>query len=115
VTDERIDLSSLDPGRDPDRIGRIVGAVRSGIAERELGQPWAAPLARVWIPALLAAAVAGVLAAAAPRIAGRGAAVGGADPLAISLGVPVPLALWAAAEEPPTATDVLDVMESWPR
>jgi len=29
MTDERIDLSALDPGREPDRVGRIVGAVRA--------------------------------------------------------------------------------------
>ena len=115
MTDERIDLSLLDPGHDPDRIGRIVGAVRSGIAARELAEPWTAPLARAWLPALLAAAVAGVLAAAAPRIAERGVAAPGADPLAISIGVPAPLARWAATEELPPATDVVNAVEAWSR
>ncbi|MGH7567305.1 MAG: hypothetical protein ACREK2_10790 [Gemmatimonadota bacterium] len=116
MTDERIDLSPLDPARDPDRVERIMGAVRAGIAGSGSIEPWTAPLARAWIPALLAAAIAGLLAVSAPRSLEQPAPTAGtADPLAISIGVPAPIARWAASEEPPSAAEVLAAMEAHAR
>jgi hypothetical protein len=110
MNEERIDLSALDPARDPDRIERIVEGVRAGIELRIGEEPWTTGLGRAWIPALLAAAVAGVLAVAAPRLAGPTAV--GADPLAVTIGVPAPLARWAAEEEPPSTAEVLATLET---
>ena len=116
MTDGRIDLNPLDPGRDPDRIERIVGNVLSGIGAGEAPMTWTAPLARVWIPALLAAAAAAFLAFAVPGPTERSPSTTGyADPLAVSIGVPAPLAHWAATAEHPPAGEVLTAMEAYPR
>ena len=112
MTDDRIDLSLLDPAADPDRIERIVGAVRARIAASEIAEPWVAPLARAWIPAFAAAALAGLLALAVPRSAERPApAADSADPLAVSLGVPSQLARWATSEEFPSTAEVLTAIQ----
>jgi hypothetical protein len=122
VTDERIDLSSLDPGRNPDRIERIVAAVRTGIEAGETSAAaappptWTAQLDRAWIPALLAAAVAAILALAVTRFAEQPpATILSADPLATSIGIPAPIARWAASAEYPPVEEVLTAMEFYPR
>jgi hypothetical protein len=116
VTDARIDLSPLDPGRDPDRIERIVEGVLAGIATGEVSEPWIVALSRAWVPALVAAALAGLLALAVPRFTERRAPAGSsADPLAISIGVPPPFAGWAASEELPPTADVLSAIGAHPR
>ena len=116
MNDERIDLSSLDPGRDPDRIERIVAAVRAGIEAGETSATWTDPLDRAWIPALLAAAAAGLLALAVPRFSEQPpASMVSADPLATSIGVPAPLARWAVSAEPPPVEEVLTAMEPYSR
>lgn len=115
MTDERIDLGALDPGRDPDRIERIAGAVRAAIDDRPRARVWTTAIGRAWFPSLLAAAVAGLLALAAPRLAGHAPSRPEPDPLAVWVGVPVPLAAWATAEEPPTAAEVLAALEGTSR
>lgn len=110
MNEERIDLSALDPARDPDRIEKIVEGVRAGIERRIGEESWTAGLGRAWMPALLAAAVTGVLAVAALRFIDSPTV--GADPLAVSIGVPAPLARWAAEEEPPSVAEVLATLET---
>lgn len=104
MDDDRMDLSSLDPGRDPERLERMV---RSVLSRADASRPHAyaeALVARGRGAVLLA----GLLAALAwvPALAGRGNAV----PDASVADAVATVAGWAEAGTIPSGADVYRVL-----
>lgn len=108
MDEPRIDLSALDPGRDPERLERMVQAVlaRSGRAH---AHPFASEVVsrgRIAVAAALAAAAL----AWVPALAGRPEAAAPAKAETARRDVVSTVAAWAAAGEIPSGTDVYGVL-----
>ncbi len=107
MTEERVDLSVLDPARDPLRWDRLVESVASGA--------WTARQRRLTVthqlvtwarPALLAAAAAALIPWAATLASKSGSerdTMTQSDPVFV-------LAQWAQSDERPSATRILQVL-----
>jgi hypothetical protein len=104
MDDDRMDLSSLDPGRDPERFDRMV---RSVLARAEASGPHALAAALV-ARGRVAVLVAGLLAALAwiPAVAGRRNTVPDPSPTDAVATV----AGWAEAGGIPSGADVYHVL-----
>ena len=104
MDDDRMDLSSLDPGRDPERLERMV---RSVLSRADASGPHAFAAALV-SRGRVAVLVAGLLAGLAwiPVVAGRGNAA--PDPSTIDAVATV--AGWAEAGVIPSGADVYHVL-----
>jgi len=98
MDDRRIDFSSLDPGRDPERLERMVRAVLDRAVEPS-AHPFASTLVARGRFAVLAAAAVAVLAWVPALVRGRPAAAAAADPL-------VTVVSWAEAGTVPDGTDL---------
>jgi len=104
MDDRRIDLSALDPGRDPERLERMVQSVLAR-AGRPGGESVASVLvARGWIGVAVAAAAAALV--WAPVLAGRW---GGAKDVLASDPVAV-VTTWAEQGAIPEGVDVYHVL-----
>ncbi len=108
MDDRRVDLSALDPGRDPERLERMVRSVLARAA-----RPPASPLAHALVSRGRVAVLAAVAAAAlawVPALAGRSGAPASAraPAAATSTGsdATTVVAAWAAAGEIPSDADV---------
>lgn len=104
MDDERMDLSPLDPGRDPERLERMV---RSVLARADAARPpsYAAALVARGRIALLVAGLIAVL-AWVPALSGRGSAV----PDAPGIDAVATVAGWAEAGAIPSGADVYRVL-----
>ena len=101
LDDERLDLSPLDPTRDPVRLSALARAIAAQAGERAQPDPWAA-LWRLWRPSLALAATC-ALAAWGPLLWPRGPSTSEAevaDPASAVLE-------WARAGAPDSAAEVL--------
>ena len=98
MDDRRIDFSSLDPGRDPQRLERMVRAVLDRAAEPP-AHPFASTLVARGRVAVVAAAAVAVLAWVPALFRARPAATVATDPL-------VTLVSWAEAGSIPDGTDL---------
>lgn len=107
MSEERVDLSNLDPTRDPQRWDRLVESIAS--------KAWAARQRRltvahqlvVWArPSLMAAAVAALL----PWIAALAGETGSEPQAAIDADPAYVLAQWAETDERPSASRILQVL-----
>ena len=105
MDERRIDLSALDPGRDPERMERMVRSVLAR-AEAPPSHPFAAALVS---RGRIAVAAAAAIAAAAwiPALAGRrtvsATSEAGSDPVAT-------LSAWAQADAIPEGADLYRVI-----
>ncbi|HSB55832.1 MAG TPA: hypothetical protein VLD58_15830 [Gemmatimonadales bacterium] len=107
--DDPIDLSPLDPRRDPARFERMVGA----IVQAAMTPPRAtrgtlvlAELLRWTRPALAAAAVVALVAGTALFSLRRPSAAPG-EAILEAVGIPEPLAAWARADHYPSTAELL--------
>jgi len=98
MDDRRIDLSSLDPGRDPERLERMVRAVLDRAAEPP-AHPFASTLVARGRLAVAAAAAVAVLAWVPALVRDRAAAPVASDPLGT-------LVSWAEAGAIPDGADL---------
>ena len=114
MTDDRLDLSPLDPASDPERWARFVDRVAAdaarGVATRapaaRASTGIAAELARWARPSLAAAAVL-VMAAAASLAGGARQRPAPRPALGVALlSVPAPVGQWMSATRAPGAADV---------
>lgn len=117
MTDDRIDLSSLDPTRDPERFGRIVRAISIGaageLAARRARSSVIGQVGLWWRPLFAAAAIAGVISLLA--LSKFGGSISSAETefgIAEAIGVPEALADWVGSEETPTTADLLLSLEA---
>lgn len=106
----RLDLAPLRPPAE--RVDRAVAGALARIRDRESRPVWdaaATELARWWVPALVAAALALVaLRPEPPRaLPLPGAGAGAAARLGPVIGVPVQVAQWASAPLPPPTSDMI--------
>lgn len=115
--DERLDLSALDPRRDPAAHERAVAAimreagprlVRRRAAVTPIGQvaQWWRPM--LALAAALALAALGVLTRVAPAAAASEAATPG---VAQSLGIPATLSTWLGTDDTPSPAQVFAAFE----
>ena len=115
MNDERMDLTPLDPARDPDRYERLVGAVTDAaameLARRRLRTTAIGQVAR-WYRPMLAAAAAIAIAAVTVLTQVDSGETGESDAgyadLAVALGFPQGFANLIDAEAPPTTADLLE-------
>lgn len=118
--DDARPLRALDPGRDPERFERMVGAVLRAAAPelaRRRGAAGAAPAGLLlglsdWLrPALATAALLAFLALASLLGGGARADVEPPPGLTEALGYPAPVATWVETERTPTVEEVLISLE----
>jgi len=116
MNDERLDLSALDPTRDPERferaVGRIMDRAALPLAARRARLTAMGQVTRWWRPMLAAAAA---LAMAALGVLTR------VDPpaptelaVAEAIGIPTTVATWMVSAETPTAAQVYTAFEEEP-
>ncbi|UCC74690.1 MAG: hypothetical protein JSV86_09110 [Gemmatimonadota bacterium] len=116
MTDERIDLSALDPTTDAERfeevVGRINAAVAPAMAARRAGATVFGQVAGLWRPLLAAAAIAGVISAATLALVQSPAPENEAEiGLAEVIGVPQQIAQWLRSDESPDPSELLIALE----
>ncbi len=113
MNDDPIDLSPLDPASDPERLERLIGAIRVQVApvlalvaaRRGVMEQIAAWRTPMLVAAAVVVAVSAVLLAGVRR---AGAAATGTPHLAEAVGVPAPVAEWLRRGELPTSAELLD-------
>ena len=119
MTDDPIDLSSIDPTADTARFNQIVAStldqVTGQLANRRARNGIVGQLGLRLRPMLAAAAVIALIAAGTllrePASTTTVATADAPTDIAEAMGVPGPLASWVASEELPPATELLGATE----
>ncbi|MGD8868608.1 MAG: hypothetical protein PVI01_13305 [Gemmatimonadales bacterium] len=116
MNDERIDFSGLDPTQDAERFGAIVRSIAAAaageLAARRARASVVGQVASWWRPLLAAAAIVGIVSIGALARLGTSTATAETEAgLAEAIGMPQQIAEWVLAEDVPTPTELLVVLE----
>ncbi len=116
MSDERIDLGPLDPTGDRERFEGVVRAIVAAAGPelmRRRARAGVMTQIALWSrPLLAAAAIAGLVAAAAlARVRPAPSAAGSEVGIAEAVGVPQRIARWVRGEEEPDPADLLVALE----
>jgi hypothetical protein len=116
MSDERMDFSSLDPTQDAERFEAIVHSITDAaanqLAARRARATVVGQVASWWRPLLAAAAIVGIVSIGAlARFDVSGATTDAEAGLAEAIGMPQQIAEWVIAEDVPTLTELLVVLE----
>jgi hypothetical protein len=116
MSDERIDLSSLDPTQDAERFDAIVRSISAAaageLAARRARTSVVGQVASWWRPLLAAAAIVGIVSIGALARLQASSGVSETEAgLAEAIGMPQQIAEWVLTEDVPTPTELLVVLE----
>lgn len=117
MSDDRMDLSALDPASDPARLDRMTAAIRAraarGLAERRALPTVATELA-AWARAVLPAAAAIALLVTTALLSGSDALPGASSQAAPTGDVTGAAVQWAVFGQTPTTSDLFTMIGAQP-